>query len=97
MRLNLPLINGTVNITFNVNGTMNEISVTDSGVGMTKRELSRIFLPHGTGSRPGTNNEQGTGLGLLLCKEFTEMHGGTIRAASQEGMGSTFTFTIPVE
>jgi signal transduction histidine kinase len=88
-------MNGTVNITATTAGNMHEISVKDSGVGMTRQELARLFHAHGPTSTPGTNNEQGTGLGLLLCKEFTEMHGGTITAFSHEGTGSTFTFTIP--
>jgi signal transduction histidine kinase len=88
-------MNGTVDIMATTAGNMHEISVKDSGIGMTSQELARIFHPHGPASTPGTNNEQGTGLGLLLCKEFTEMHGGTIRAYSHEGTGSTFTFTIP--
>jgi signal transduction histidine kinase len=88
-------MNGTVNVTATTADKMHEISVKDSGVGMTRQELARLFHAHGPTSTPGTNNEQGTGLGLLLCKEFTEMHGGTIQAFSHEGTGSTFTFTIP--
>jgi signal transduction histidine kinase len=44
---------------------------------------------------PGTNDEKGTGLGLVICKEFVEQNGGTIYAESSPGEGSTFYFTIP--
>ena len=44
----------------------------------------------------GTNGEHGTGLGLILCKEFIEKHNGTIRVESEEGLGSSFMFTLPI-
>jgi signal transduction histidine kinase len=46
---------------------------------------------------PGTSEEKGTGLGLLLCKEFVDMHGGRIWAASKHKEGSTFNFTLPLK
>jgi len=77
-----------------------EIAVKDNGIGISheaKRELFRIDAFHST---KGINNEQGTGLGLLLCKEFVEMHGGKIWVESgpgvyREGKGSEFKFTLP--
>ncbi len=71
------------------------ISVTDQGVGMDKAELDSLFAGDRSNSTRGTNNEMGTGLGLLLCKEFTEMHEGKIWAKSEPELGSTFYFTLP--
>ncbi|NLU37860.1 MAG: PAS domain S-box protein [Bacteroidales bacterium] len=67
----------------------------DNGIGMPKHILENLFSISEKTSRPGTNNEPSSGLGLILCKEFVEMHGGKIWAESEEGKGSTFYFTIP--
>ena len=72
-----------------------EISVKDSGIGMKKEMIDKLFLLDGKTSRRGTDGEPSTGLGLLLCKEFVEKHGGKIWVESEEGKGSTFFFTIP--
>jgi len=69
--------------------------VTDEGVGMHEAELESLFASDRNHSTQGTNNELGTGLGLLLCKEFTDMHRGKIWAESEPGKGSTFYFTLP--
>jgi signal transduction histidine kinase len=73
-----------------------EISVSDSGVGISKENLRKIFDIETTFTSNGTANERGTGLGLLICKEMVEKHGGTIRVESEVGKGSTFIFTIPI-
>jgi signal transduction histidine kinase len=71
------------------------ITVKDTGLGMTEDQLSSLFsLVHGP-STPGTAEEKGTGLGLILCKEFVDKHKGEIRAESQPGEGSTFTLLLP--
>jgi signal transduction histidine kinase len=72
-----------------------EISVSDNGVGMTKEIISKLFRIDGDLSIRGTENEKGTGLGLFLCKEFVEKHGGKIRAESEPGKGSIFSFVLP--
>ncbi|MBP7279940.1 MAG: PAS domain-containing sensor histidine kinase [Leptospiraceae bacterium] len=72
-----------------------EISVADSGKGIAREHLEKIF----TGSMIstlGTSGEKGTGLGLILSKEFVKKNGGTISVESQEGKGSRFYFTIPI-
>lgn len=70
-------------------------SVQDNGVGMTEQTKNKLFRLEDHISVPGTENEKGTGLGLLLCKEFIEMHKGKIEVSSEEGVGSTFSFSLP--
>ncbi len=72
------------------------ISVSDTGIGMTKETAENLFSITDTYSKKGTNNEKGTGLGLILCKEFVEKHKGKIWVQSQPGTGSTFYFSLPV-
>lgn len=71
-----------------------EISVTDRGVGMKKDDLAVLFKLESDNSKPGTSGEKGTGLGLILVKDFVEIHGGKISVESEEGKGSTFRFTV---
>ena len=73
-----------------------EVSVNDSGIGMNQQNLEKIFKIDSKFSNLGTNNEKGTGLGLILCKEFVELQGGKIWVTSKVGIGSTFTFTLPL-
>ncbi len=72
-----------------------EIAITDTGVGMSPELLGNLFQMNGETGHEGTEGEPSTGLGLLLCKEFAEKHGGKIHAESIEGKGSTFRFTVP--
>ena len=72
-----------------------EISVKDSGIGMTEIELKNLFKIDQISSKPGTDKEKGSGLGLVLCKEFVEKHGGKIWVESDLETGSVFKFTIP--
>lgn len=71
------------------------ISIKDSGTGIAKEDLAKLFALGEHFSSPGTNNEKGTGLGLLLVKEMIEQHGGIISIDSEIGKGSTFSFTLP--
>lgn len=73
-----------------------EVSVSDNGVGISKVAKKKLFSLDYNVTTTGTNDEKGTGLGLLLCKEFVEKSGGTLWVDSKPGKGSTFTFTIPV-
>ncbi len=75
---------------------MLEISVKDNGIGMPEEMSEKLFKIDGQVGRTGTNGELSNGLGLLLCSEFVEKHGGTIYANSCENEGSTFYFTLPM-
>lgn len=90
-------INGEINISYHISGRYCKISIQDNGVGLSEEKMSQLFQIENTISSPGTNREKGTGLGLVLCKEFTEKHGGEIGVKSQEALGSIFYFTIPVK
>ena len=57
--------------------------------------VDKLFRINEKVSLPGTNNEPGTGLGLILCKEYIDKHGGSITVESEVGKGSSFTVTIP--
>lgn len=72
-----------------------EISVTDTGIGMTQDMKNKLFHMNEKTGRKGTDGEPSSGLGLLLCKDFIGKHGGVIRVESEEGRGSTFSFTMP--
>jgi signal transduction histidine kinase len=72
-----------------------EVTVTDNGVGIHQDDLKTIFNLGIQKTTHGTENEKGTGLGLLLCKEFTELNGGDLRVDSTVGHGSRFTLNIP--
>lgn len=72
------------------------ISVVDNGIGMTSKMVEEIFRIDVSNGRKGTNGEPSSGIGLLLCKEFTERNGGTITVESQPDQGSTFNITLSV-
>jgi PAS domain S-box-containing protein len=74
-----------------------EISISDTGIGMSAELKNKLFLLNEKVNRRGTEGEPSSGLGLLLCKEFIEKHGGKIWVESEVGKGSKFTFTIPDE
>lgn len=73
-----------------------EITVKDNGVGMPESEIATIFNVNEISSTLGTSNEQGSGLGLILCKDFVECHGGKIWVGSVVKEGSEFKFTLPI-
>jgi PAS domain S-box-containing protein len=74
-----------------------EISIRDTGIGMTNEMANNLFRLDVKTNREGTEGEPSTGLGLLLCKEFVEKHGGNIWVESKEGKGSTFYFKLPMK
>jgi signal transduction histidine kinase len=72
-----------------------EISIADTGVGMDQETRNVLFKIESNLTTNGTANEKGTGLGLVICREFVEKHGGQIRVESERGKGSRFIFTLP--
>jgi len=72
-----------------------EISISDNGMGMSKEKIRHLFNIEANKTSSGTANEKGTGLGLLICKEFIEMHKGNLLIQSKVGKGSTFTVVFP--
>ena len=89
---------GKVIVTANYNGDHYiVVKISDSGIGMAPELRNKLFQIDEKTSRPGTEGETSTGLGLLLCKEFIEKHGGKIWVESSVGQGSTFSFSLPLE
>jgi PAS domain S-box-containing protein len=73
-----------------------EISVKDTGIGMNETMLGKLFRIDGQINRKGTEGEPSTGLGLIICKEFTEKQGGKLIAQSEVGIGTNICFTLPL-
>ena len=87
---------GAININAEKNSGIVTISVSDNGIGISSDNLAKLFDISEVLSTKGTAGETGTGLGLLLCKEFVEKHQGKIWVESEVGKGSDFKFTLPV-
>jgi len=78
-------------------GGLVEISITDNGVGMSEKGLAKLFRIDQKFQKPGTSGEKGSGLGMILCKEFIETNNGRIRVETHVGEGTTVTVTLPKE
>jgi PAS domain S-box-containing protein len=87
---------GNIIVGGEVTGRLASISVTDKGVGMSKELIDRLFRIEKGISTKGTANEEGSGLGLVLCKEMLEKNGGEIKVKSSINEGTTFIFTLPL-
>ncbi len=79
-----------------LNPAFQTIYVKDNGLGMSESTIEKVFKINAKTSELGTDGEKGTGLGLILCKEFINKNNGEIWIESQEGQGSTFYFTLPI-
>jgi signal transduction histidine kinase len=88
-------LKGKINIEISEDRDNTNFKISDSGIGMPEYILKNLFQLNLKYTRPGTSMEKGTGLGLLLCKEFVEKHKGQIWVDSTEGIGSSFFFNIP--
>jgi signal transduction histidine kinase len=86
---------GKVEIKSERSGDWIAISVTDTGKGISQQNIERLFKAGEKFKTTGTANEEGTGLGLILCKDFIELQGGKIWVESEEGCGSTFYLKLP--
>ncbi len=87
---------GSIDVTARLDGDAIAISVRDSGIGIAPEDLERIFLEFEQADSSYTRAQQGTGLGLALTKRLVELHDGRIWVESTPGLGSTFSFAIPV-
>jgi len=85
---------GEVKISAKEKGDLIAISIADNGVGIPAQNLTRLFKLDSMLTTTGTNNEQGSGMGLLLVKDFVEVQGGSIEIESEVGTGTTVTFTV---
>lgn len=88
---------GRIKVTAHQHDNFWEVSIRDNGIGIKPDDLPKLFKTGETVKTRGTENEKGTGLGLLLCKEFVEKNGGTIHVESTLGQGSNFIFTVPAK
>jgi signal transduction histidine kinase len=86
---------GEITVSSHADAHTVEISVSDTGIGISPENLEKLFRIDVNHSTVGTDDEEGTGLGLVLCKEMIEKHEGHIWAESEPGRGSTFHFTLP--
>jgi signal transduction histidine kinase len=86
----------TVTVSARCSGEFAEISVSDEGVGMKKKDIEKLFKLDEDPKSIGNHLKKGTGMGLILCKEMAEKMNGTLRAESEVGKGSVFTLTLPL-
>lgn len=86
---------GKIIISASSNNKLVEVAISDNGIGISDQDKKKLFQVEELHSTKGTHNEKGTGWGLLLCKEFVELHGGNLLLESESGKGSRFAFTLP--
>jgi len=86
---------GTIILSANKNDMSFNIQVKDSGIGISPERIKTLFDVNEKKSSAGTQNEEGTGLGLLLCKDFVKQHQGDIKVDSEIGKGTIFTLSLP--
>lgn len=88
--------NGTISLRSVIHGNIVEITVSDTGIGVSPKTLETLFDWENNKTTLGTSGEKGTGIGLKLCREFIEKLGGKIRVESTVGKGTDFIFTLPI-
>jgi len=87
---------GEITIDTHLDDSKVVIAIADNGIGISKTDQEKLWNNSNPHSTVGTDNEKGTGLGLLLCKDFVEKHGGKIWVESKEGFGSNFKIQLPL-
>jgi len=87
---------GRITILSTIEEDFVSITVTDTGIGMSKETLNKLFKKDEHFTTQGTNNEAGTGLGLFPCKDFVEANAGKLSVESEEGKGTSFKFDLPL-
>ena len=87
---------GVVRLAIRTTGDWAEITVTDTGVGMSEQALAATFSSRNPTSTTGTRHEKGTGLGLVTCHEFVKRHNGQLYARSRVGHGTSVTVRLPL-
>jgi signal transduction histidine kinase len=87
--------NGSIEISAEQLSDEVKICIRDTGVGITEEDIQNLFRIDSKVKRKGTNDEDGSGLGLILCKEFVDKNKGRIWAKRNDDIGSTFLFTVP--
>jgi signal transduction histidine kinase len=87
---------GLVSVNYQFADGRTKISITDTGIGINSQQIKKILDPSAFYTTYGTQNEKGSGLGLIICQEFAKVHGGTLYIESKPGQGSMFSFTLPL-
>lgn len=86
---------GLVMVSGKDQGNFYEVSIKDNGIGMSIETRSKLMSPSQTKTTQGTAGEKGSGMGLLICKEFADKHGGNIKVESTQGKGTEFIISFP--
>ncbi len=94
--IKFTITGGNIEFEAHVKNDHAEVRIIDSGIGMSPEQIDKLFRLEETHSTPGTNNEKGTGLGLILCKEFLAKNDSDLWVESEVGKGSIFTVSIPI-
>lgn len=87
--------NGVIRVKARQAGTLVTVDVQDNGIGIDAETINLLFSNNPKKATYGTQGEKGTGIGLLICREFIEKNGGTLQVQSEPGKGATFSFTLP--
>ncbi len=87
---------GHIDISIVLHSSYLEIKISDDGIGIAPNRINNLFKIGKNHSTPGTNNEKGTGLGLIICKDFIAKNGGKLKVESKLGKGSTFKVILPL-